>query len=160
MIINLIVLINSMKKILVFIFILPLFFTSHHAFAITPTTNFSETCAKTNDLTAIALTCYNEQRPLESIGFYFGCSKMLQYTIITKKDGRIKYAPKRLIFNINKIYYRPKFNENKHYINRKTLELKNSTHVSIGQCKIENEPKDINKALESILQNNTAKNKL
>ena len=85
---------------------------------------------------------------------------MLQYNIITKKDGRIKYSPKRLVFNINKIYYRPKFNENKHYINRKTLELKNSNHVSIGQCKIEDGPKDINNALELILQKNTEKNKL
>ena len=160
MIINLIVLINSMKKILVFIFILPLFFTSHHAFAITPTTNFSETCTKTNDLTTISLTCYNEQRPLESIGFYFGCSRMLQYTIITKKDGRIKKAARSLVFDIENIYYRPKFNEDKNYIKRKTLELINSNHVIIGQCKIENGPKDINKALESILQNNTAKNKL
>ena len=51
-------------------------------------------------------------------------------------------------------------NENKYYINRKTLELKNSTHVSIGQCKIESGPKDINEALESILKNNTKKNKI
>jgi len=160
MIINSIVLMNNIKKILVFIFILPLYFTSHHAFGITPTTNFSETCKKTNELTAIALTCYNEQRPLESIGFYFGCSRMLQYTILTKKDGRIKFSPKRLDFNINKIYYRPKFNEDKHYINRKTLELKNSNHVNIGQCKIEDGPTDINNALELILQNNTEKNKI
>ena len=160
MIINLIVLINNMKKILVFIFILPLFFNSYNAFGISPTTNFSETCTKTNELTEIALTCYNEQRPLESIGFYFGCSRMLQYTILTKKDGRIKFSPKRLDFNINKIYYRPKFNENKHYINRKTLELKNSNHVNIGQCKIEDGPTDINNALELILQNNTGKNKI
>tara|TARA_Y100000588_G_C13677765_1_gene679017 strand:+ start:109 stop:567 length:459 start_codon:yes stop_codon:yes gene_type:complete len=151
---------NNMKKFLVFIFILPLYFNSHNAFGISPTTNFSETCKKTNELTATALTCYNEQRPLESIGFYFGCSQMLQYSIITKKDGRIKYSPKKLIFNINKIYYRPKFNENKYYINRKTLELKNSTHVSIGQCKIESGPKDINESLESILKNNTTKNKI
>ena len=160
MIICLIVATVSMKNFLVFIFVLPLLLNSQSAFSITPTTDFSESCLKTNELTAKAITCYNEQRPLESIGFYFGCSRMLQYNILTKKDGRIKASPKRLIFNINKIYYRPKFNENKHYIDRKTLELKNSVHKSIGQCKIENKPEDINKMLESILENNTSKNKL
>ena len=113
-----------------------------------------------NELTAKAITCYNENRPLESIGFYFGCYRMLQYSISTKKDGRIKTSPKKLIFNINKIYYRPKFNDNKHYINRKTLELRNPFHDLIGQCKIENKPEDINKSLEIILKNNTSKNKL
>ena len=157
---NLIVSMNNMRKILFFIFIFPFFLNSANLYGITPTTNFSESCLKTNELTAKAITCYNENRPLESIGFYFGCYRMLQYSISTKKDGRIKTSPKKLIFNINKIYYRPKFNDNKHYINRKTLELRNPFHDLIGQCKIENKPEDINKSLEIILKNNTSKNKL
>ena len=143
-----------------FIFILPFCLTSHNAFSITPTTNFSESCLETNELTAKAITCYNEKRPLESIGIYFGCARMLQYNILTKKDGRIKAAPKRLVFNINKIYYRPTYNENKHYIDRKTLELKSPSHKTIGQCKIENYPEDIIRSLEVILENNVSKNQL
>ena len=74
---------NNMKNILVFIFILPFFLTSQSSLGITPTTNFSESCLKTNELTAKAISCYNENKPLESIGFYFGCYRMLQYTILT-----------------------------------------------------------------------------
>ena len=99
MITCLIVSIVSMKRFLLFIPILALLFISQSVFSITPTTNFSESCLKTNELTAKAITCYNEKTPLESTGFYFGCSRMLQYTILTKKDGRIKTSPKRLIFS-------------------------------------------------------------
>ena len=85
---------------------------------------------------------------------------MLQYSISTKKDGRIKTSPKKLIFNINRIYFRPQFNDHKHYIDRKTLDLKNPFDVTLGQCKIENKPEDINKSLEIILNENKSKNKL
>ena len=66
MIISLIVLINNMKKILVFIFILPLFFTSHNTFGITPTTNLVKNIGFNKDATtgtAESFTEYNRFVP-------------------------------------------------------------------------------------------------
>lgn len=142
---------------LIFIFF-TFFISSPSLFAISETTEFETTCAKTNDLTGKSIACFNETDPLQSVGLFFGCSQMLQYSILTKKDGRIKKAPRRLVFDIENIYYRPKFNEDKNYIKRKTLELKSSNNKNIGQCKIIESPENITEELKLILDVNTSLN--
>ena len=74
-------------------------------FAVSETTGFETTCTKTNDLTGKSIACFNENYPLQSVGLFFGCSRMLQYSILTKKDGRIKRAPRSLVFDIENIYF-------------------------------------------------------
>ena len=149
-----------MKKIfLTFIFV-SCFIFSPSLFAISETTDFETTCNKTNDLTGKSIACFNSEFPLQSVGLFFGCSRMLQYSILTKKDGRIKKAPKRLVFDIENIYYRPKFTDDKNYIKRKTLELKSSNNKNIGQCKIIESPAKITQELKLILNVNTSLNLL
>ena len=82
---------------------------------------------------------------------------MLQYSIITKKDGRIKVSHKKLVFDIDKIYFK---HEKKQYIDRKTLEMKNPAHKVIGQCKSLDAGDNIEKELEEILINNTFFNQI
>mgnify|MGYP000016411201 CR=1 FL=1 len=134
------------------------FIFSPSLFAISETTEFETTCAKTNDLTGKSIACFNETDPLQSVGLFFGCSQMLQYSILTKKDGRIKKAPRRLVFDIENIYFRPKFTEEKNYIKRKTLELKSASNKNIGQCKIIESPAKITEELKLILDVNTSRN--
>ena len=82
---------------------------------------------------------------------------MLQYSIITKKDGRIKVSHKKLVFDIDKIYFK---HEKKLYIDRKTLEMKNPRHEVIGQCKPVDTGNIIEEELEEILKNNTLFNQI
>ena len=147
-----------MKNICLTFIFFTCFIFSPSLFAISETTEFETTCAKTNDLTGKSIACFNENDPLQSVGLFFGCSRMLQYSILTKKDGRIKKAPRRLVFDIENIYYRPKFNEDKNYIKRKTLELKSSNNKNIGQCKIIENPAKITEELKLILDVNTSRN--
>ena len=116
-----------------------------------------ETCLKTNELSKISLSCFNNDAPLKSVGFYFGCSRMLQYSILTKKDGRINVSHKKLAFDIDKIYFKL---ERKMYIDRKTLEMKNPRHEVVGQCKPVDTSDNIEKELEEILKNNTFFNQI
>ena len=147
-----------MKNILLTFIFFTCFIFSPSLFAISETTDFKTTCNKTNDLTGKSIACFNENDPLQSVGLFFGCSRMLQYSILTKKDGRIKKAPRRLVFDIENIYYRPKFNEDKNYIKRKTLELKSASNKHIGQCKIIESPAKITEELKLILDVNTSRN--
>ena len=147
-----------MKNILLTFIFISCFISSPSLFAISEATDFETTCTKTNDLTGKSIACFNENNPLQSVGLFFGCSRMLQYSILTKKDGRIKKAPRRLVFDIENIYYRPKFNEDKNYIKRKTLELKSASNKHIGQCKIIESPAKITEELKLILDVNTSRN--
>ena len=147
-----------MKNICLTFIFFTCFIFSPSLFAISETTEFETTCNKTNDLTGKSIACFNEDDPLKSVGLFFGCSRMLQYSILTKKDGRIKKAPRRLVFDIENIYYRPKFTEEKNYIKRKTLELKSASNKHIGQCKIIESPAKITEELKLILDVNTSRN--
>ena len=82
---------------------------------------------------------------------------MLQYSIVTKKDGRVTVSHKKLAFDIDKIYFK---HERKMYIDRKTLEMKNPRHEVIGQCKPVDTGNIIEKELEEILKNNTLFNQI
>ena len=147
-----------MKKFLLLFFIF-LFIFSHtqYSHSLSTNTKLEETCQKTNELSKISLSCFNNDAPLKSVGFYFGCSRMLQYSILTKKDGRIKVSQKKLAFDIDKIYFK---HERKLYIDRKTLEMKNPRHKVIGQCKPVDTGDIIEKELEEILKNNTFFNQI
>ncbi len=147
-----------MKNICLTFIFFTCFIFSPSLFAISETTEFETTCNKTNDLTGKSIACFNENDPLQSVGLFFGCSRMLQYSILTKKDGRIKKAPRRLVFDIENIYFRPKFTEEKNYIKRKTLELKSASNKNIGQCKIIESPAKITEELKLILDVNTSRN--
>ena len=95
-----------MKKFFLLFFIF-LFIFSHtqYSYSLSANTELEETCLKTNELSKISLSCFNNDAPLKSIGFYFGCSRMLLYSIVTKKDGRIKVSHKKLKFDLYKIYF-------------------------------------------------------
>ena len=147
-----------MKNILLTFIFFACFISSPSLFAISEATDFETTCTKTNDLTGKSIACFNENNPLQSVGLFFGCSRMLQYSILTKKDGRIKKVPRRLVFDIENIYFRPKFTEEKNYIKRKTLELKSANNKNIGQCKIIESPAKITEELKLILDVNTSRN--
>ena len=138
----------------IFLFIFP---HTQYSYALSTDTELSETCLKTNELSKISLSCFNNKAPLKSVGFYFGCSRMLQYSIVTKKDGRIKVSHKKLEFDLDKIYFK---HERKLYIDRKTLEMKNPRHKVIGQCKPLDSSDHIGKELEEILLNNTFFNQI
>ena len=138
----------------IFLFIFP---HTQYSYALSTDTELSETCLKTNELTKVSLSCFNNKAPLKSVGFYFGCSRMLQYSIVTKKDGRIKVSHKKLEFDLDKIYFK---HERKLYIDRKTLEMKNHRHKVIGQCKPLDSSDHIGKELEEILLNNTFFNQI
>ena len=141
---------------LFFVFLL-IFFNTQYSYSLSTNTKFSETCLKTNELSKISLSCFNNKAPLKSVGFYFGCSRMLQYSIVTKKDGRVTVSHKKLAFDIDKIYFKL---ERKLYIDRKTLEMKNPKHKVIGQCKPLDTSDNIEKELEEILKNNTFFNQI
>ncbi len=147
-----------MKNILLTFIFFACFISSPSLFAISEATDFETTCTKTNDLTGKSIACFNENNPLQSVGLFFGCSRMLQYSILTKKDGRIKKVPRRLVFDIENIYFRPKFTEEKNYIKRKTLELKSANNKNLGQCKIIESPAKITEELKLILDVNTSRN--
>ena len=80
--------------------------------------------------------------------------------IVKKKDGRIKKLSQRLVYDTDRIYFRPAYNEDKYYINRKTLELNTPTGRSIGQCKVLTNADNIKEELELILKSNTSNNLL
>ena len=151
---------NMKNFIQLFSFFLFFIFYQHYSYALSTSTKLSETCLKTNELTKTSLACFNNEEPLQSVGFYFGCSQMLQYSIVTKKDGRIKASHKNLKFDVDKIYFRPKFYNDKFYVDRKTLQLKNSQKKVIGQCKVVDSNESINRELETILKSNTYFNKI
>ena len=147
-----------MKNIfLLFFILLFVFFPTQYSHSLSANTELSETCQKTNELSKISLSCFNNDAPLKSVGFYFGCKRMLQYSILTKKDGRIKVSRKKLSFDIDKIYFKY---ERKLYIDRKTLEMKNPRHEVIGQCKPVDAGANVEKELEEILKNNTFFNQI
>ncbi len=147
-----------MKKYFILFFIFLFIFThTQYSYSLSTNTELSETCLKTNELSKISLSCFNNDAPLKSIGFYFGCSRMLLYSIVTKKDGRIKVSHKKLKFDLDKIYFK---HEKKLYIDRKTLEMKNPRHKVIGQCKPVDTSDNIEKELEEILKNNTFFNQI
>ena len=147
-----------MKKYFLLSYILLFIFThTQYSHALSTDTKLSETCLKTNELSKISLSCFNNKAPLKSVGFYFGCSRMLQYSIVTKKDGRIKVSHKKLKFDLDKIYFKY---ETKLYIDRKTLEMKNRQNIVIGQCKPLDTSDNIEKELEEILKNNTFFNQI
>ena len=147
-----------MKNIFLLFFVfLFVSFHTQYSYSVTTNTELSETCLKTNELSKISLSCFNSDAPLKSVGFYFGCSRMLQYSIVKKKDGRIKVSHKKLAFDIDKIYFK---HERKLYIDRKTLEMKNRRHEVIGQCKPVDTGDNIEKELEEILKNNTFFNQI
>ena len=147
-----------MKNIfLLFFAFLFAFFHMQYSYSLSTNTELSETCLKTNELSKISLSCFNNGDPLKSVGFYFGCSRMLQYSIVTKKDGRVTVSHKKLAFDIDKIYFK---HERKLYIDRKTLEIKNPRHEVIGQCKPVDAGDIIEKELEEILKNNTFFNQI
>ena len=147
-----------MKKYFTLFFVcLIVSFHSQYSQALSENTELSESCLQTNELSEISLACFNEDTPLKSVGFYFGCSRMLQYSIVTKNDGRVKVSHKKLSFDINKIYFK---HERKLYIDRKTLEMKNGRHKIIGQCKYLNDSNNIEEELEEILKNNTFFNQI
>ena len=147
-----------MKNIFLLFFVfLFIFFNTQYSYSLSTNTKFSETCEKTNELSKISISCFNNKAPLKSVGFYFGCSRMLQYSIETKKDGRIKASHKKLVFDLDKIYFK---HETKLYIDRKTLEMKNRKHRVIGQCKTLDTSGLIEKELEEILKNNTFFNQI
>ena len=129
-------------------------------FTLNPGSKLPEKCLKTSQLAKKSVTCFNIEKPLKSFGFYFGCSRMLQYSIVKKKDGRIKKLSQRLVYDTDRIYFRPAYNEDKYYINRKTLELNTPTGRSIGQCKVLTNPDNIKEELELILKSNTSNNLL
>ena len=147
-----------MKKYFLSFFIF-LFFFAHtqYSYSLSTKTELSETCLETNELSKISLSCFNNDAPLKSVGFYFGCKRMLQYSIVTKKDGRVKVSHKKLVFNIDKIYFKY---ERKLYIDRKTLEIKNPRNKVIGQCKPVDTGNIVEKELEEILKNNTFFNQI
>ena len=151
---------NMKNFIRLFSFFLFFIFYPYYSYALSANTKLSETCLKTNELTKTSLACFNNEEPLQSVGFYFGCSEMLQYSIITKKDGYIKVSKKKLKYDIDKIYFRPKFNDDKFHIDRKTLQLKNPQRKVIGQCKVVDSNESINRELETILKSNTNFNKI
>ena len=68
---------------------LKVFSYTQYSHSLSTNTKLEETCLKTNELSKISLSCFNNDTPLNSVGFYFGCSRMLQYSILTKKDGRL-----------------------------------------------------------------------
>ena len=147
-----------MKNIFLLFFVfLFVFFHIQYSYSLSTNTELSETCLKTNELSKISLSCFNNDAPLKSVGFYFGCKRMLQYSILTKKDGRINVSHKKLAFDIDKIYFK---HERKLYIDRKTLEMKNPRHEVIGQCKPVDTGNIIEKELEEILRNNTFFNQI
>ena len=151
---------NMKNFIRLFSFFLFFIFYPYYSYALSANTKLSETCLKTNELTKTSLACFNNEEPLQSVGFYFGCSEMLQYSIITKKDGYIKVSKKKLKYDIDKIYFRPKFNDDKFHIDRKTLQLKNPQKKVIGQCKIVDSNEILKKELEAILKSNIYFNKI
>ena len=147
-----------MKKFLLLFFIFVFIFShAQYSHSLSANTKLEETCQKTNELSKISLSCFNNKAPLKSVGFYFGCSRMLQYSIETKKDGRIKTSHKKLVFDLDKIYFK---HGTKLYIDRKTLEIKNRKHKVIGQCKTLDTSGLIEKELEEILKNNTFFNQI
>ena len=146
--------------ILLFSFFLFFIFHTQYSYALSTNTKLLKACSKTNELTKRSLACFNNEEPLQSVGFYFGCSRMLQYSIITKKDGYIKVSKKKLKYDIDKIYFRPKFNDDKFHIDRKTLQLKNPQKKVIGQCKIVDSNEILNKELKAILKSNIYFNKI
>ena len=146
-----------MKNIFLSFFVFLFVFHTQNSYSLSTNTELEETCLKTNELSKISLSCFNNDSPLKSVGFYFGCKRMLQYSIITKKDGRIKVSRKKLAFDIDKIYFK---HERKMYIDRKTLEMKNPRHEVIGQCKPVDTGDNIEKELEEILKNNTFFNQI
>ena len=87
-----------MKNIFLTFIFFTFFISSPSLFAISETTEFETTCAKTNDLTGKSIACFNETDPLQSVGLFFGCSQMLQYSILTKKGWENQKSPKTLSF--------------------------------------------------------------
>ena len=82
------------KYFLLFFIFLFVFAHTQYSYSLSTNTELSETCLETNELSKISLSCFNNDAPLKSVGFYFGCSRMLQYSIVTKKDGSTeKVAP-------------------------------------------------------------------
>jgi hypothetical protein len=120
-----------------------------------------ESCKKAGEFTTVSMFCMNEKDPLSSLGFHFGCSRMLQYSIETDNDGRVKANHRRLKYDIEKIFFTHKFTDyGKSHINRKTLEWVSKSKKIKGKCDIKFNIQEVVDELQIILDKEKSSNQL
>ena len=120
-----------------------------------------ESCMQPNEFTTYSMFCLNEKEPIFSLGFHFGCSRMLQYSIDTDNDGRVKANHRRLKHDIEKIFFTHKFTDyGKSHIDRKTLEWVSKSKKIKGQCDIKFNIQEVVDELQIILDKEKSSNQL